>query len=110
MIDADKVGYLDLNKLETRLDDEEIRLIFDLHGLTCRSALQLFTLLDEEKTGKIELDAFLDGCERLKGFSKSIDLLALQSEIHGIKSFLSRFGGDDVSRSQYPPDRSLAGL
>lgn len=109
-IDADNVGYLDLNKLETNLDDEAIRLMFALHGLSCRNALQLFTLLDEQGTGKIGLDAFLDGCERLKGFSKSIDLLSLQSEIHGITSFLSLLTGGNTSRSQYLPDRSSAGL
>jgi len=86
LMDIGETGYLELEELKTTLENEDTRLLLASHGLPCRNALQLFTLLDEDGSGKIKLDAFLDKCGCLKGTSKSIDVMSLQLDVHRILS------------------------
>merc|ERR1712137_525881 len=88
LMDIDGTGHLDMEELKNTLENEDTRLLLASHGLPCRNALQLFTLLDEDGTGKIKLDAFLDGCGWLKGPSKSIDVMSLRLEMRRVLSLI----------------------
>jgi len=88
LMDSDQSGTLSVSECRDLLDDERIRVLLATHGLSCNNALQLFTLLDEDFTGNVSIDEFLDGCEQLRGPSKNIDVVSLRWETRRISLLL----------------------
>jgi len=89
LMDPDQTGTLSMAEFKDLLGDERIRVLLATLGLSCNNALQLFTLLDEDCTGNVSIDGFLDGCEQLRGPSKNIDVVSLRWETRKISSLLS---------------------
>merc|ERR1719215_1191144 len=80
--DHDNNGTLSWEEFESHMRDGKVKAFFSALQLDVSKAHILFELLDTDGSGEVNLDEFLDGCIRLKGQARSIDLnlLLLQSE------------------------------
>lgn len=72
--DADGSGQLSWEEFRTHLADNRVKAYFQTLDLDIRQAHVLFKLLDCNDNDEVGIDEFLDGCLRLKGQAKSLDL------------------------------------
>eukprot|EP00747_Dinoflagellata_sp_TGD_P035946 gnl/TRDRNA2_/TRDRNA2_138181_c0_seq1.p1 gnl/TRDRNA2_/TRDRNA2_138181_c0~~gnl/TRDRNA2_/TRDRNA2_138181_c0_seq1.p1 ORF type:complete len:558 (-),score=78.55 gnl/TRDRNA2_/TRDRNA2_138181_c0_seq1:139-1629(-) len=89
-IDDDNSGTISLKEFEEHLEDAEVQACFATLELETADALQLFRLLDEEGTGKVNFEEFVEGCFRLKGNAKSIDLGKVMRAVQHLETKVSR--------------------
>eukprot|EP00929_Paragymnodinium_shiwhaense_P087645 TRINITY_DN47787_c0_g3_i1.p1 TRINITY_DN47787_c0_g3~~TRINITY_DN47787_c0_g3_i1.p1 ORF type:complete len:737 (-),score=101.73 TRINITY_DN47787_c0_g3_i1:90-2300(-) len=73
-------GGLTLEGFEEHLKTKAVREYFALLDLDVSDAWILFKLLDEDGSGFIDAEEFVDGCLKLKGNARSIDLAKLGQE------------------------------
>jgi len=82
-------------------------------GISADNTRLLFRLMDMDGSGKIDLSEFCEGCLRLQGEAKSVDVHAV---LYQVKQFLlkwSEFTGfvedqlDHMEDGLYPPERDL---
>merc|ERR1712157_30373 len=79
-MDSDGSGTVCLSEVKDFFNDERVRSYFNALGLETHDAERLFFLLDEEESGEISVESFLDGCLRLKGTARSIDVYSLMQD------------------------------
>mmetsp|Transcript_13108 Transcript_13108/g.31267 ORF Transcript_13108/g.31267 Transcript_13108/m.31267 type:complete len:532 (-) Transcript_13108:301-1896(-) len=80
-MDDDGSGRLDIAKFESYFQDEEVRAVFEALDIAAHDAWTLFQSLDHNEDHHIEVGEFMDGCERLRGPAKAVDLFALRTQI-----------------------------
>ena len=79
--DVDKSGTLSWSEFEFFLDDDEVKAYVIALDLDMASLGKIFDLLDTNGTGELDLMEFLDGCMRLEGVAKTIDVVLLRAEV-----------------------------
>jgi len=79
--DIDGTGTITWPDLERTLEHRDVRRFFDAVDIEVSEARALFRLLDASGDGRVSADEFIDGCLRVRGPSKSLDLLVLQKEV-----------------------------
>merc|ERR1712228_689065 len=72
--DADKSGQLSWVEFREHLEDNRVKAYFQTLDLDIRKAHTLFKLLDRNDNGEVGIEEFLDGCLRLRGAAKSLDI------------------------------------
>jgi len=72
--DLDKSGTLSWEEFRAHLEAPKVRAIFQTLDLGLAQAHVLFDLLDMDESGSVSVEEFIDGCMRLRGQAKSIDL------------------------------------
>merc|ERR1712039_578258 len=72
--DLDKSGTLSWDEFKAHLGNHKVRAYFQTLDLDVSQAHVLFELLDTDGSDSVTIDEFLEGCMRLKGQAKSIDL------------------------------------
>ncbi|CAK0876349.1 unnamed protein product [Prorocentrum cordatum] len=72
--DADHSGYLSWREFKNHLEDDRVKAYFQTLDLDIRKAHTLFKLLDRNGNGEVGIEEFLDGCLRLRGQAKSLDI------------------------------------
>lgn len=75
-----KTPTLTFEEFETRFDDEKVQNYFEMLELQPENAMALFKLLDSDGSRVVQIDDFVDGCMRLKGHAKSIDVASVRYE------------------------------
>jgi len=98
-IDNDGTGRLSLEEFEKKLDDERVIAYFDTLKLDVSDARKLFTLLDFDRSGEIDVDEFLNGCQKLKGESRALDLAMLSYEVRWISEVMANVNKHMLDRS-----------
>lgn len=88
--DRDNSGNLSWDEFLDFMDDEEVQAYFLALDLDMSSLDKIFVLLDKDDTGNIDLMEFLDGCLRLKGVAKTVDIVMLKNELDHIARTLER--------------------
>eukprot|EP00929_Paragymnodinium_shiwhaense_P034647 TRINITY_DN1881_c0_g1_i5.p1 TRINITY_DN1881_c0_g1~~TRINITY_DN1881_c0_g1_i5.p1 ORF type:complete len:635 (+),score=80.83 TRINITY_DN1881_c0_g1_i5:65-1969(+) len=73
-------GGLTLESFEEHVHVKSVREYFALLELDTSDAWMLFQLLDDDGSGSIDVEEFVDGCLKLKGTARSIDLARLSME------------------------------
>jgi len=90
--DPDGTGTLSSQKFEDYLDDENVQAYFQSFELDVTQANTLFRLLDWDQSDDVDIDEFVEGCMRMRGQARSIDvhLLLYQNEkmVHRIQEFM----------------------
>merc|ERR1712032_240522 len=74
-------GTLSWEKFQRHLRNPEVMAYFASLDLDVSNAHRLFRLLDTNNNNEVGVREFLDGCMRLKGEAKSIDVNMLVYEI-----------------------------
>jgi len=72
--DVDGSGTLSWDEFESHLQDERVRAYFASLQLDIAEARALFVLLDVEETDEVPIEKFINGCLRMRGDAKSIDV------------------------------------
>merc|ERR550537_2011788 len=65
MLDIDQSGFLEFEEFHVMFGDERICAFLTSLGLPCGDPLQLFTLLDITRRGRLTLAEFVEGSEKL---------------------------------------------
>jgi len=73
-IDADGSGCVTVSEIMDMLEDATLSAYFSVLGFETSDAKRLFKLLDVDGSGEVEISEFLDGCMKLKGNARSIDV------------------------------------
>jgi len=76
-LDLSKTGSLTMHEFEKQFQDENVKALFQLFELEPVDAWTLFKLLDTEGTGDVDVEEFVEGCLRLKGPARSIDIAVI---------------------------------
>lgn len=79
-IDIDGNGTLTWTEFKGSLRHKKVLAYFEHLGIDADNARQVFVLLDRHRTGQVPIEAFVDGCMRLRGPAKSIDMAVLLNE------------------------------
>eukprot|EP00811_Abedinium_folium_P029046 NODE_4545_length_1878_cov_18.447173.p1 GENE.NODE_4545_length_1878_cov_18.447173~~NODE_4545_length_1878_cov_18.447173.p1 ORF type:complete len:529 (+),score=110.86 NODE_4545_length_1878_cov_18.447173:134-1588(+) len=85
MLDADQSGTLSLDELEAAVTDADINEYFLLLEVAPEDARILFEMLDLSGTGEIEINDFMNGCLRITGGPRSLDICACLSHIRRVE-------------------------
>eukprot|EP00440_Ansanella_granifera_P066796 gb/GFBE01072440.1/.p1 GENE.gb/GFBE01072440.1/~~gb/GFBE01072440.1/.p1 ORF type:complete len:233 (+),score=70.88 gb/GFBE01072440.1/:1-699(+) len=95
-IDGSSKGLITLHDMETVLASEDVRLKTYLEALDLQvdDAWNLFKLLDRQDTNAVTIENFVEGCLRLKGQAKSIDLARMMYENKWMMTKLSKLTKD----------------
>lgn len=78
--DADGSGTLSWTEFEAHLQDERVKAYFNTLELDVSQARALFFLLDIDESDEVPIDKFVEGCMRMRGDAKSIDVNMLLYE------------------------------
>lgn len=79
-----RADSITLTMLEAALEDEAFKNFFtslDMNVASGSEAWSLFKLLDRDGDFTIDLDEFVDGCLRLRGDAKAVDVASLKWEV-----------------------------
>lgn len=80
-MDDDDRGTITLDEFEKKLDDDRVVAYFNAMKLDVSEARVLFRLLDFDQSEEISITEFLEGCYRLQGESRSLDMKIMQYEV-----------------------------
>jgi len=89
--DTDGSGTLSWEEFESHLQDDRVRAYFATLELDISEAKALFLLLDIEETDEVPIEKFINGCLRMRGDAKSIDVNMILYENEKMLSKLSNF-------------------
>jgi Ca2+-binding EF-hand superfamily protein len=92
-MDEDESGTVSWMEMESHFQDLHVQGLFSMLGLNPTDLAQLFKLIDDDESGEVNIDEFLDGCLRLRGEAKSVDVHAV---IRANKKIEGRLEGLEV--------------
>jgi len=112
-LDTNQSGALTLNEFEKHIDDEKIMAYLSTLQLDIGQIRTLFTLLDVDHTGGVDLDEFVSGCLRLRGTARSLDMAVIKYQTEWIirkldsvdKQLKENMNPDTTSGSDYVLDK-----
>merc|ERR1712084_118725 len=90
-MDDDESGCIGIDEFEKFLQDSRATAYFESLKLDVTDVRILFTLLDYDDDGSVNCDEFLQGCKKLGGESRSLDLAVLAYEVKWILHNFTRF-------------------
>lgn len=103
-MDADDTGTISFDEFLTHLDDDRVRAYFETLNLDVSDPVSLFSLLDADRSGKVDLQEFIEGCRSLKGVATSLEMRCLRSDLSEVKRDLERLVGRDVVLQEMRPN------
>jgi hypothetical protein len=107
--DTDGSNTLTWGEFETHLEDERVQAYFRSLEIDVTQARALFVLLDADGSDEVSIDSFVDGCMRMRGDAKSIDVNMLLYESHRFFVRISEFA--DFAEGMFEKlDSALAGI
>lgn len=89
--DTDQSGLLSWEEFELYLADPHVKAYFQALELDVSQAHVLFKLLDVDESNQVGLEEFFDGCMKLKGGARSIDVNMLLYESGKVSNRLFEF-------------------
>jgi len=90
-IDTDGDGYITLSEFEKRLNDENVIAYFNSLKLDVSDARALFELMDFDHSEEVNINEFVQGCHKLQGESRALDMKIMQCEVRFIKEMVMNF-------------------
>eukprot|EP00930_Biecheleria_cincta_P057825 TRINITY_DN4369_c0_g1_i1.p1 TRINITY_DN4369_c0_g1~~TRINITY_DN4369_c0_g1_i1.p1 ORF type:complete len:695 (+),score=128.58 TRINITY_DN4369_c0_g1_i1:148-2232(+) len=91
-LDVDSSGSLTLDEFEAQLDDEHILSFMSTLELDIDQVRTLLTLLDRDGSGSVDIEEFVEGCLRLKGGAKAMDMAILQYQVEYLVTTVAQLG------------------
>merc|ERR1719343_177280 len=83
-LDTNSSGSLTLDEFEKHIEDDKIMAYLRTLEIDVSQVKTLFTLLDVDNTGEVDIDEFVGGCLRLRGGATSMDLAVLKYQVEWI--------------------------
>merc|ERR1712083_694434 len=78
--DEDGSGDISWEEFQSQLESPEMHIFFQTIDLDLDEAEELFTLVDIDGSGSIDPEEFVNGCIRLQGPAKALDLATFMHE------------------------------
>merc|ERR1711920_1128037 len=88
-LDTNGSGALSLEEFEKHIEDEKIMAYLRTREIDIGQVKTLFTLLDVDQTGDVDMEEFVAGVLRLKGGATSMDLAVLTYRVQYIHHSLT---------------------
>ena len=79
-MDGSGFGQITINEFESLYDDEDMKAFLDSIEISASDAWTLFASLDQDGNGLIGINEFTEGCLKLHGPARSVDLYALRQQ------------------------------
>mmetsp|Transcript_30190 Transcript_30190/g.65988 ORF Transcript_30190/g.65988 Transcript_30190/m.65988 type:complete len:614 (-) Transcript_30190:83-1924(-) len=108
-VDEDGSGAITVEELEKLLTDRSLQANFEALGLDTQDAWTLFKLFDKDRTNSIEVEEFVEGCIRLRGSAKGIDIAKLTDDQLADLSMSTRILETQMTSNNWPPPAGPAG-
>jgi hypothetical protein len=86
--DVDQNGTIAEDEFDSMISSPKVMGQFKALDVNMHQAKSLFNLIDVERTGVIDIDAFIMGCLRLRGTARAADMTTLMYEL---KRFMSKW-------------------
>mmetsp|Transcript_67701 Transcript_67701/g.201335 ORF Transcript_67701/g.201335 Transcript_67701/m.201335 type:complete len:316 (+) Transcript_67701:1375-2322(+) len=80
-IDVEGTNKIYREDLEEAFKSEQVKHYFSVLDIDVADSNYLFDMLDLDRSGEVDMNEFINGCLRLKGNAKSIDIHTLMYEI-----------------------------
>eukprot|EP00929_Paragymnodinium_shiwhaense_P083788 TRINITY_DN44758_c0_g1_i1.p1 TRINITY_DN44758_c0_g1~~TRINITY_DN44758_c0_g1_i1.p1 ORF type:complete len:661 (+),score=102.15 TRINITY_DN44758_c0_g1_i1:238-2220(+) len=80
-MDEDCSGTVSWDEMERHFSNEAVQGLFKTLGLSSDDLHLVFRLIDIDGSGEVNIDEFFDGCLKLKGEARSIDVHAIWKEV-----------------------------
>lgn len=80
-MDTEGTGSISLSTIQEFLEDARVESYFQALGLEPHDTERLFDHLDDDNSGEVSLDEFLQGCLRLRGQARSIDVYSVMHDV-----------------------------
>jgi len=80
--DKDQSGSVTWEEFRGCLGSDEMKMYFEALDLDVGEAQNLFNLLDISGTGSVQFEDFVNGCFRLRGGAKALDLATFMDAFH----------------------------
>lgn len=111
-IDTSKAGSLTLGDFEESLNESRIKSFFESLEIETTDAWTIFKLLDSRGTQAVTMREFVDGCLRLRGGARSVDIAKLQYDIEWLTRNLGHLFdlADNRGAAVCPVRSSLEGV
>merc|ERR1711920_75703 len=87
-IDYDGSGEICMEEMEFFLTEPALKSYVEALGISADNTRMLFRLMDLDGSGKIDLGEFCDGCLRLQGEARSVDVHTM---IYQVRQFLLKW-------------------
>merc|ERR1712023_124848 len=87
-LDTSGSAEISLGEFESHMEDKRAQAYFNALDIDFDDVRTLFLLMDVDGSGSVDIEEFLQGCEKLKGDAKSIDLLMLHYEVRWLARIL----------------------
>lgn len=84
-MDSDQTGRISKDEFEETLREDRVVAYFSAMKLDVSDAHQLFVLLDYNRSGEIDINEFLDGCYKLQGQSRTLDVAIMKYELQYLR-------------------------
>lgn len=91
-IDVEGHGNVAWEEFNVHCQREDVKAYMGHLELNVEDTLELFRMLDDNANGMVNIDEFINGCLRLKGEAKSLDMLHLQASVNRVKEMLVLIG------------------
>merc|ERR1712187_788327 len=83
--DSDFSGEISREEFLKMIHKDELRIPLEELGISTGEAEGLFTLLDADDSGTIDVDEFVNGCIRVTGGPKAVDLVTVLFEFRKLQ-------------------------
>jgi len=97
-LDLNMSGKLSLEEFESHLNDERALAYFQAVKLDVTDIGRLFHLLDADGSGGVDIEEFIEGCQRLKGESRSLDIKIALIELEQMRDELHKFAANTAQQ------------
>jgi voltage-gated sodium channel len=91
--DIRRTGEISFDELRCSYESHIVREKFDQIGLTLEEIGEIFTLLDHDQCGRVELTRFAASCRELVGGAKRRDLAQIEVTVGSLAQHLGTFEG-----------------
>jgi len=106
-LDLDQDGVISLEELETLALDNRVRHKFVMQGLEIKDVEVFFkTLTTIADTDTLSIDAFVDGCMKMKGPASCLDVHALDFQMQVMSKMLNSISADLQHTGRAPRRRA----
>jgi len=91
-IDVDHTGFITWKEFKQYSHREDVLRYMAIMDMNIEEARELFHMFDIEGTGNISIDNFIEGCMRVKGHARNLDVLHIQEDVRKVKDMVMVIG------------------
>mmetsp|Transcript_92157 Transcript_92157/g.173695 ORF Transcript_92157/g.173695 Transcript_92157/m.173695 type:complete len:131 (+) Transcript_92157:3-395(+) len=113
-MDEDDSGTLTWDEFQEHLRDEKVKAYFMALDLDMTSVKRIYHHLDHGGKGVVTLHEFVEGCIRLRGTAKMVDITSLQEQVRFCTTVIQQIAravqaGDSIAPAHFSSMKSTLG-